>query len=569
MRIWERRLRLWSGLLVATFVTMHLLNHVVAVFGLNAAEAARQAVALVWHFPPMTVLLYVALISHVFLALAVLYRRRTLKMKAWEYGQLALGLLVVPLMAAHGAATRGAYELFDVSADYTRTLLGIFSSDYYTSRQVLLVLVVWAHVAMGIHFWLRFRPYYPRVQPFLLSLGVLIPAGALLGMFRAGQDVAELAADRALRAEILAGYGDIRSVIAFIDRAEMTATGVLVALVLLVLLARAIRLVLDRRHKTVSLTLGNGRVIATRPGRSILESLRHARVPHASVCGGRGRCTTCRIRVGPGGEHLGAPSSIEQVALERIGAPPNVRLACQARPDADLHLTALLPATTTARDARAPGGVSGRERVVTAMFLDLRGSTRLGEKKLPYDVLFILNQFFAEMAEALAATRGHYAQFAGDGLMALYGLSGDPRDGARDALRGARLMLERLDALNQRLAAELDEPLRIGIGVHTGEAIVGTMGPPSSPNHSAIGDNINIAARLEAKTKELMCASILSVATVEVAGGHDDGLARHRVDVRGRTGDMDVFAIASAEEIDRILAEPAVGGNSRAAKAAA
>ena len=66
-------------------------------------------------------------------------------------------------------------------------------------------------------------------------------------------------------------------------------------------------------------------------------------------------------------------------------------------------------------------------------------------------------------------------------------------------------MLTHLDELNERFVEELEEPLRIGIGVHAGEAIVGTMGPPSSPNYSAIGDNINIAARLEAKTKELGC----------------------------------------------------------------
>src|SRR5690606_28568736 len=130
----------------------------------------------------------------------------------------------------------------------------------------------------------------------------------------------------------------------------------------------------------------------------------------------------------------------------------------------------------TASGARR-GGVNGREQKVVILFIDLRGSTRLGERRLPYDVLFILNQFFAEMAGALNATGGHYAQFNGDGLMALYGLAGDTRAGARQALAGGADMLRRLAVLNDVLRGELDEPLRIGVGIHCGDAIVGTMGP--------------------------------------------------------------------------------------------
>ena len=114
------------------------------------------------------------------------------------------------------------------------------------------------------------------------------------------------------------------------------------------------------------------------------------------------------------------------------------------------------------------------------MFVDIRGSTALGEAKLAYDLLYILNQFFREMTKALNATNGHYSQFTGDGLMALYGLNArDPAAGAADALRGAREMLARVDQLNSRLQADLPLPMRIGIGIHFSEAIVGTMGPLS------------------------------------------------------------------------------------------
>ena len=137
---------------------------------------------------------------------------------------------------------------------------------------------------------------------------------------------------------------------------------------------------------------------------------------------------------------------------------------------------------------------------------------------MPYDVVFVLNRFFEEMSAALVETDGHYAQFAGDGLLALYGLRCGIGRACRDSLRGALVMHKRLERLNERLGAELSEPLRMGIGVHAGEAIVGTMGPPSSPNLSAVGDNINIAARLEQQTKALGCSLVISVTVAERAG---------------------------------------------------
>ncbi len=128
---------------------------------------------------------------------------------------------------------------------------------------------------------------------------------------------------------------------------------------------------------------------------------------------------------------------------------------------------------------RAPRGKEfGEERHVTILFIDLRGSTALAEARLPYDVVFLLNYYFAEMAEAVDLAGGHYSNFTGDRLMALFGLGLSADHGAKAALRCALQMLEKLDQLNQRLAAELAAPLTMGVGIHTGQVIVGRMGPP-------------------------------------------------------------------------------------------
>ena len=101
-------------------------------------------------------------------------------------------------------------------------------------------------------------------------------------------------------------------------------------------------------------------------------------------------------------DQLPAPSGLEATALARIGASPGTRLACQIRPSADIAVMPLLAAEAGAADGRLRGGFEGSERLITVVFVDIRGSTTLGEAKLPYDVLFILNRFFREMSAAIA-----------------------------------------------------------------------------------------------------------------------------------------------------------------------
>jgi adenylate cyclase len=286
------------------------------------------------------------------------------------------------------------------------------------------------------------------------------------------------------------------------------------------------------------------------PGATVLETLRANGVAHASVCGGRARCTTCRIMVTKGLDDLPPPSALEAKALSRIGATEGTRLACQIRPTSDIAVMPLLGADASAADGATRGGLEGSERLVTVVFVDLRGSTTLGEARLPYDVLFILNQFFYEMTRALVETNGHYSQFTGDGLMALYGLhAANPKTGAADALRGARAMLQRLDALNHTLRTDLREPLRIGIGIHYSEAIVGAMGPPHSQIITAIGDTVNTCARLESLCKDYQCTVVVSRQAAEAAGLKLGGCELHQAPVKGRNEPVQFYALQSLAEV--------------------
>ncbi len=564
--MFERRLRSWTGLVLAAYVISHLTNHTLGLLSLDMMEWFRRLNASLWQHPVGTVALYGSLLTHFLLALWSLYRRQTLRMPPWEMTQFALGLLLPFLLAAHVIGTRINQVLleFDVTYPYVVTIL--WNDPRYSIQQPILVLVMWGHLTVGLHFWLRIKPWYERLVPYLYGLAVLLPAMALLGFVRAGLETDELITDPDTVSAIFAGWNAATpEQQALIIGLEAKVLVSLVLVLLGVLVARQIRELLRDRHSSYQISHPSGQVVSAPIGQTILEAMRAAGIPHASVCGGRARCTTCRVRVGDGIDDLAEPSALESAALRRIGAAPNVRLACQTRPRRHVSITPLVPARASARAAYRRGGVQGHEQQVATMFIDLRGSTKLGEERFPYDVVFILNQFFAEMAASLQATRGHYAQFSGDGLMALYGLESGIEDGCRDALKGAVDMNRRLMALNERLGVELREPLRIGIGIHCGEAIVGTMGPPSSPNLSAIGDNINIAARLEALTKDYDCTLVVSAVAAQCAGVDLSRFPAHQARVRGRDEPVDVYAISDPAEIsgDIVDRQPAAVKNSQ------
>ena len=121
-----RRLYLISGLILFGYLLTHLLNHALGLVSLEALEAGRRAFLLLWRNPPMTLLLYGALGLHMGLALRSLYRRRRLRMPAWEASQLVLGLAIPPLIALHILGTRFAHEVLGVDDSYVYVILAIF-----------------------------------------------------------------------------------------------------------------------------------------------------------------------------------------------------------------------------------------------------------------------------------------------------------------------------------------------------------------------------------------------------------------------------------------------------------
>ena len=227
--------------------------------------------------------------------------------------------------------------------------------------------------------------------------------------------------------------------------------------------------------------------------------------------------------------------------LARIHAPPGVRLACQARPTGAVTIQPLLPPRSRAQKALFGSDISqGKEQEVAVLFADLRGFASMAERRLPYDVVFLLNQYFRLTGEAVIAAGGHVDKFIGDGVMAVFGLRGRPELAPAQALDAARRMARALEVFNAQHHAELKTPFRIGIGIHFGPAIVGEMGFPPALSLTAIGDTVNTASRLESATqgRELPAADLRARrAGCRAAGGHRAALrdqpARPRAEAGG------------------------------------
>ena len=544
-----RRLRLISGLVMFTFVATHLINHALGLVSLAAMESGRHVFLVLWRNPVGEALLLAAILTHLLLAAWSIYLRRQLRMPLWEAVQLVLGLCVPILLVNHLVGTHIANKLYGFQDSYTLLVLLYWElKPEIGISQTLLLLVAWTHGCMGVHYWLRMQPWYARVSMVLYTIVILLPVLALLGFSQAGRFVATLASDPLWVQET---FGDARMPEALASAALRQigdtiriALGVLLAVTIA---ARALRQ-LHERSRSVRITYPGGQAASVPVGFSVLEASRQERIPHASVCGGRGRCSTCRVRIVSGAGRLPAPGPAEARVLARLKAGPDVRLACQLRPVYDLSVMPLIPPSIEAGESlQYPGVMAGQERELCVMFADLRGFTRIAEKRLPYDVVFLLNRYFEAAGGAIEAAGGIPNQFIGDGVMALFGVDSDPETGAKQALVAARAMHRAMAMLSADLHEVLPAPLRLGIGIHCGTTVVGHMGRGVATYLTAVGDTVNTASRLQEQTKEFGCELIVSDRVAQRAGLDVTGFQREDISVRNRAETITVWVIPDVE----------------------
>ena len=554
-----RQVRLACGLVLFAYLISHFLNHALGNISMDALAIGVYYHVAFWQFPPVGIVFYASAVVHTGLGIWALYERRQFRWKAIEPLQLVLGLSIPALIITHIVGVRFGQALFGHQKLYPQVFFGywiVWPPKMWLMYAV--VLIAWIHGCIGLHFWLRMKAFYNIAAPFLLGAAVLVPTLAILGLYQGGRSVVD--SDSAeWRAENLSpdrvGTPAQQAVLSGIE--DYFLIGYL-GLVGLVLLGKGARALHERRGGMITLSYGDGRTVRVPRGLSVLEASLRNNVPHASVCGGRARCSTCRIRVIGDCSSLPEPSQREAFVLNRVGAgsDPAIRLACQLRPATDLSFFQIfLPQITAATLRTSSAARIGEERYLVSMFVDMRGSTRLAENRLPFDTVFIVNRFLGAVSQAVIECGGKPNQFVGDGQLALFGLIASPQTACRQALRAAGMIAANVEQLNQFLKHDLREPIRFGIGIHGGEVIIGDIGYRDHMVFTALGDAVNVAARLQDMTKSLACEAIISEEVRVTAGLGADDLPAQEVAIRGRTEPMIVRTVTNASALSALVNE--------------
>jgi adenylate cyclase len=540
---WLRSLKLWSGVVLFIFVLTHLLNHAIGIFGIEAMEMVQDWRYEFWHTRFGGMLLYGSFTIHILLALQNGLRRRTWRMPLTEAVQLGFGLVLPFLLVGHLVATRVGGAYFEVDSTY-----GAFLSrtwPHFATTQTALLIAAWTHGVIGIHQTIRHRKWFAGWKDALLILAVMIPCLALAGFVAGGREAALRAVDplSIAQAEGLARVRDI---------ARMALFGVLGAIIL-VILARFVR---ARASGRVAIRYrGHGSIRMSR-GMTLLEASRLNKIPHPSLCGGRARCSTCRVHVLSGGETLPAPGPAEQKILERVGAPPSVRLACQIRPTESLSVQILVPAFNTSGKARleVEGEQIGTAQDATILIVGMRAFTAFSRAQQPYEVAVLLNRLFLELRQASEAHGGRVDRMRGDEMMAVFATGSGRKSASRSAILAARDMLKSIDALNAELSSAMSLPLRIGIGIHCGSAIIARiMDSGNGDTLTALGQTVSIAGRLEMATKELLCDCLISAEAALDSGLSFSSLNPKDIVVKGLEAPLRAYAIADLAAFDGVL----------------
>jgi adenylate cyclase len=195
---------------------------------------------------------------------------------------------------------------------------------------------------------------------------------------------------------------------------------------------------------------------------------------------------------------------------------------------------------------------------VTVLFADLRGYTGLAERLAPAEIIPLLDEFFGVLAAATALHGGQVFHFAGDGMMAGFGVGDAAETGARAALAAGHSILRDFSALAERWQREYSIDTGIGIGLHTGVAAIGVMGPPGRRHTTLVGDTVNVAARLCGRARAgevlLSCTVAAALDTKTIQG---DATAQPvaflhlpQFELRGRSAPLDIWCVPALVRVE-------------------
>lgn len=545
---WVHRSRLASGLVLFVFVFFHFLNVAAGLVSGTLMASVQEARHAVTDTILGQAVLYGALITHGVLALWQVAMRRTLRMSLTQFIQLLLGILIPLQLIDHVVHASYAEWVYDVDDDMSSLVLMMWSGPE-ALQQYLLLLAVWIHGCIGLHMWLRLTRWWGRLVPYMIALAALVPALALAGLVTEGRRMWSFFAEDGYAAEIMADFNwPDAAELAHLKYISTTGIWIFVGLLAAALSFYYLRRLIQR-SRSVRVTYEDGPQITADRGLTLLEMSQMKGIAHPSLCGGKGRCTTCRVAVTEGLEDLPPPSAAEARSLAAVNAAENVRLACQIHPTANLTVKRIY----TPKGRRQVHAAQGEEKTIAVLFLDIRGFTARSAGLLPYDVVFLLNRFFDAVVPEVTRAGGTVDKYMGDGMLALFETP-DAQSSALAGLQAAADIGVALARFNRVLASEGEEPVRIGMGLHAGTVVLGEIGAVGHAPRTLIGSTVNAASRLEAATKDLGVELLVSREVFAAAGFGDPVAGYQGFDLRGVEGRIEALPLPRASSLADVMA---------------
>lgn len=304
------------------------------------------------------------------------------------------------------------------------------------------------------------------------------------------------------------------------------------------------------KSRSFEIELINEILVPVREGQTVLAASLKSGVPHQHTCGGKGLCSTCRVLVVEGSEHLTPCTEAEKFLASKLHIPDGIRLACQARvKGGPLRLRRIIRDETDLKlvlgiDKNAAPRTLGAERTLALLFLDIRNFTPFTEANLPYDVIHILSRFHALVRNSIESEGGRLIGFLGDGVFAVFGEEGSVSQAVESAIQAGQRILVDLETFNDTyLEKYFDVRFSVGIGLHAGPVICGDVGVGDEGAFAVLGHHVNVAARVEAVTKEVGNSFLITEAAYDHLGWPGEGPPSTEVGLKGVAGMTTVFLL--------------------------
>ncbi len=254
------------------------------------------------------------------------------------------------------------------------------------------------------------------------------------------------------------------------------------------------------------------KTVVVAPGQSLLKASLSAGIPHFHACGGRAKCSTCRVLVLEGNQHLNKPNDAETRLKSKIGLPDAVRLACQTHVSGPVKVERMLRDESDIQTVIQINGKNpkkfklkslGLEKHLVLFFLDIRNFTAFVETHPPFDVIYTMRKIFASFNEIIVKNHGEVIETAGDEIYAIFGRSSIGNSSADNAISTGLNILDALEHFNKTYHTILQKEIQVGIGIHSGTVILGEINLGDKTKVSTVGLAINIASRIQKYTKKL------------------------------------------------------------------